>query len=968
MNDTIILSEIKAYLARLKTEVTISNSSNETDINIHAENLLRRILSVLFKCKILNSGKSIKKNNDSFDLFDENGRFAFQITSTNVNDKIINSLSSFVKYSWSEKYKELYIVLIGYDKKQYSTPTINKIKNVVNNKYEFDIKKNVIDLNDLYGLIVELNDTNDYLSIRDTLKVQFDEVTSKINHFNDVINFFEEYKNSINIKYKRINFFGLDVSSKPSEVDLESLFVPSHFKKHSKTLSQEVFVGFQDIVFDTKLHIDEQRIKFERSDSSEEITGIPGLEILQNEVSSSFETSILRNNLFHSFFDEEPYTIGRFFSFVDKTVILGKPGAGKSSLVKFITLQLLNKSSKIFDNESSLNHIPLRVQLYHYNQEKKKNSDNIYSYLFRYINGELAVSNISIDLIRYMLNNLSCVVFFDGLDEIFDVQDRISVRDDIEIFVKSHLKCKVVVTSRFESNTEVPFDSKLFSTYELNGFNDEQINLYIDKWYTVVEKEEVYKNEEIENFRVELNKIDKELIKNPLLLTLILVIYRNERELPTSKFDIYKGCTNTIVETRDKKEKRIDYKTAVLNKIGVFSSLAYWQFSQENEDKKQITNSDVINFLKAELQIDFADIDLAEAAAKEFIEFAKVRSIYFENAFTHKTFLEYFASHYIYTEYFLDSTDRKFLFELMTRHIGGASWSVIFELLFCEIDAQVRNSKIIDSYIDEITSDNNLKSINFFLQTIKYLKNISQTIIKDLLQKAFNIVFQNVNVETNPTECRICFESICLLRLNSRFSSAYEEAYSKAVDSNTIAEYNNNARAFLYEQYYFYIKAEHSLLNSIVLMDENSPYEYILCNYGRLADWDDFFIVLTRFLEKYGIKLLAKNYTPIYYANIFDEDISFNWINKALFSHSDIQILAKNYKRLRGLGVTKQYFLEAIKKCEVTSKVSHKDINSLSKHTKDEVLRKILKAYREKTYSKEDNVYYIGRGGRFTTR
>ena len=107
MNDPVLLTEIKSYLARLKTEVTISNSSNETDINIHAENLIRRILPFLFDCEVLNAGKSIKKNNESFDLFDTNGHYAFQITSTNVNKKILDSISNFIKYSWQEKYREL---------------------------------------------------------------------------------------------------------------------------------------------------------------------------------------------------------------------------------------------------------------------------------------------------------------------------------------------------------------------------------------------------------------------------------------------------------------------------------------------------------------------------------------------------------------------------------------------------------------------------------------------------------------------------------------------------------------------------------------------------------------------------------------------------------------------------------------------------------------------------------------------
>ena len=69
---------------------------------------------------------------------------------------------------WKCEFK-LYLILIGYDKKQYTKATINKIMDLTKNNFKFDVNKNVLDLNDIYQLITDTNSVNTYLKVRNIL-------------------------------------------------------------------------------------------------------------------------------------------------------------------------------------------------------------------------------------------------------------------------------------------------------------------------------------------------------------------------------------------------------------------------------------------------------------------------------------------------------------------------------------------------------------------------------------------------------------------------------------------------------------------------------------------------------------------------------------------------------------------------------------------------------------------------------
>ncbi|MBV1911306.1 MAG: SMEK domain-containing protein [Kangiellaceae bacterium] len=105
------IDEITRSLAVLKAEVELSNPSNFTDINIHAENFYRDFLNILYDYRLENLNAE-QQNTAGCDLGDEKNRIAIQVTSTSSLQKTKDTVIAFVKAELDKKYDRLIILNI----------------------------------------------------------------------------------------------------------------------------------------------------------------------------------------------------------------------------------------------------------------------------------------------------------------------------------------------------------------------------------------------------------------------------------------------------------------------------------------------------------------------------------------------------------------------------------------------------------------------------------------------------------------------------------------------------------------------------------------------------------------------------------------------------------------------------------------------------------------------------------------
>jgi len=596
-------------------------------------------------------------------------------------------------------------------------------------------------------------------------------------------------------------------------------------------------------------------------------------------------------------------TFENLFSFHKHIVVLGNPGAGKSSIVKYAICKILEKDLLSFQNQIIFDHIPFRVELHKYNQIRREKHIGFEAYLSQLLNEEYH-SLIDENNIQQILSHFKTVVFFDGLDEIFDIQERIEMRNDIERTVKSFEMMRSIVTCRFESYTEVKLDSKLFRDVEVLNFDDHQMSDYVEKWYDVEENNSDIKKAEVKNCLNQLQNVDGELKFNPLLLSLILILYRNELEIPTSKLEIYENCTNTIVDHRDSKEKKLSFGLKITNPNSIFSALAHWQF-EIVDNRSQVKHDDVALFVKNYLieKGEFEDDFLASKATNQFLEFAKVRSIYFENKFTHKTFLEYFTAYYIFSTIFSKPYNYDKLEGIISHNIGFSSWTVVLELLICKIDSSQNDFEIINGIVESQTKANPKMATNFFLSICRYLKNISPKALVKIIEKGMEICLtpSPLSKSSKVDYVELIFSNILSLSGVKRFEQYMSTAFKNLFNKDSFIK--EDLWVFAYE---FKINSDNDLLVSLLKGlngPKISPEIYLLQNYTALSNNDHFLSLIKSTMENFPQWSLQHIYQSKFSQKMFFGSDKFNYLATYLLRAQN-RPLETSYNELRSIGVT----------------------------------------------------------------
>lgn len=422
-------------------------------------------------------------------------------------------------------------------------------------------------------------------------------------------------------------------------------------------------------------------------------------------------------------------------------VILGNPGAGKSMLIKYLMCDIIDK--RLCDYRG-LAYIPFRIELRKYHAYKMaKVGNNLLSYIPILLQDEYSMPSISEENIKDLLENKNTIMFFDGLDEIFNVADKEIVKQDIENFHNIYSNVKSITTSRVIGYNEVKLD-ETFKEVQIAPFSIEQIEEYTRKWYNLEEENDDIRETEINDFISKVKNIDKELISTPLFLSLIVILFRNNLKIPDSKLEIYQSCTNTLVDKWDaNKRLKIDIDGRILQrKESLLSDLAFWQYQLESDKKSpQITYSNAKKEIENSLLLKkLADESNVSVQAEHFLGYIHNRSIYFDNNFTHKTFLEYYAAYWLYANY-----EKKHKIDarnnIIRERSSNAYWYVVLELFLNMIDKDQADTEILDALM--LTLKQESDCIPFMLYVIPSIQNISESVQTKVYYKAITYLLDS---------------------------------------------------------------------------------------------------------------------------------------------------------------------------------------------------------------------------------
>jgi len=446
-------------------------------------------------------------------------------------------------------------------------------------------------------------------------------------------------------------------------------------------------------------------------------------------------------------------------------VVLGEPGAGKSLLVKDIILRVINDNLSSVKLRKMKNNIPFRIELRKYNEVRERKS--VIEYFSDVFKVEFQI-NISTEILTYIFSKKETIVFFDGFDEIFDKKHKEIIKGLIDAFSTKYQKCKCIVTSRFIGYHEVRFNNKLYDEFSIQHFNSNQIEELVTKFYKTqykaIERQKKHTKDSIE--QIEKN-VDNDLKQNPLILTLILILINNNIAIPDSKLEIYESCTKTLVDTIDAKEKELKFEMPVKNKRAVLDFLGYWQYEQTTKNQP-VEYEKAIQALSDYLlhKKEVSDYTEAESKAEKFLEYAEKRSIYFENNFTHKTFLEYFTADYLFINHITKASDdaKTKLQGIIRQYLPNPYWYIVFELLFSIIDNSQSDNELLDEIITEQIKTSNIDVLYFFVSHIFRTNNVSDNTIHDILKKAIVSCIDGKKITSRVKNSKNSLEENCIVR------------------------------------------------------------------------------------------------------------------------------------------------------------------------------------------------------------
>ena len=399
-------------------------------------------------------------------------------------------------------------------------------------------------------------------------------------------------------------------------------------------------------------------------------------------------------------------------------VILGDPGSGKSSLLRYLAVK--------WSQQDSNHNIPLLIELRHYmrsvqGQESKSFLDFIH-------HGSQWVGHLNqLELLNW-LEEGKVILLLDGLDEIVDRQLRDTVMKQIHTFTLQFPKNIILITSRVHDYGSAiqELSHAGFIHYKLEDLDRHQIQDFLERWHEATYGHGVDKINKHDRLLQAIgnSKAIQELAANPLLLTLMAILNRAQ-ELPRDRAHLYEKASEVLLHQwdveakllQDPKLKNYPVEISFRDKRAMLRRVA---FSMQNNSQGLAGNSITYSALHECLRSYLETVKQAHNApsiADVMIEQLRERNFAIcflgddQYGFVHRTFLEYYCASELRYRFeqqrSLDFSDLRD--EVFGMHWQDQDWHEVLRLICGMIEpifaAQLIEYLVFRSEKEEIQTD-----------------------------------------------------------------------------------------------------------------------------------------------------------------------------------------------------------------------------------------------------------------------
>ncbi|HYL76357.1 MAG TPA: HEAT repeat domain-containing protein [Bryobacteraceae bacterium] len=381
-----------------------------------------------------------------------------------------------------------------------------------------------------------------------------------------------------------------------------------------------------------------------------------------------------------------------------QVVILGDPGAGKTSLLKFMAMRWATQEPACDDAGT----MPVWIDLKEYAQERTG--------LVKYFETGRTVYGLDASQVEKRLNEGTAALYLDALDEIFDGPTRRSVIEEIAAVAARYDRAQVLVTSRILGYDADRLSSAGFAHVTLEDFDQAQVSEFLTRWYGVAEedsRERLRLGRKLVQATQE-SRVLGDLASNPLLLTVMAILNRDQ-DLPRDRIALYAQMSRLMLHDWDASRSLPVEILAWQEKAELLRVLAGIMQQDTGLSENLIDRARLVDLCRTFLSNlgVRGHYEKAISLIKELTERNFVLSYAGADrfSFVHRTFLEYFCASWI-----VDLYDKRTLTLLQIRedvygkHWKDESWHEVLLLVAGMVDEKsVEN--IIQFLMDQDGSD-----------------------------------------------------------------------------------------------------------------------------------------------------------------------------------------------------------------------------------------------------------------------
>ena len=376
-----------------------------------------------------------------------------------------------------------------------------------------------------------------------------------------------------------------------------------------------------------------------------------------------------------------------------KLVILGDPGSGKSSLIRYLALRWARIAEPTVRDTQP---IPLVIDLREYGRWQCEGRKGFVRFL-----EEAPVWH---EWPRGLLDRLlgqpgRVVLLLDGLDEIFDVQTREAVINDIQRFSSESAHTPILVTSRVVGYQPQRLRDAEFRHFMLQDLDADQIAAFVDRWHAETfdsEEQAAPKRERLKK-AIKRFEVDRHAGRQSAAADDDGHPEPQPGTAARSSRPVRPGVPGAAASmghrtgagglSRAECRDRLAGKDRHPPPRGLAHAGRSWR-SEGKPDRRRDADRLIEDYLREELHF-----DQARAAARTVVDHLRLRNFILcfvgadSYAFVHRTFLEYFcAAEFVHQFNVAKTLDIDGLIALFDEHCRQDEWREVLRLICGQID------------------------------------------------------------------------------------------------------------------------------------------------------------------------------------------------------------------------------------------------------------------------------------------